>query len=271
LRTRRSPDRRPFWVHRDDLVGSDDGREHLVERLGRARASHRLHAHHSASGSGDRKRRRRSADTRWRWARGGRPRRWSGHVPTPSGTVAIRNAGQPSVTAVVQRRASASRQGEAFNGSPQRGMTNGCAQQAHGPRHRPPGSSRGAGLPARGDHHRRADRVRRLHRRTAPRQQASDSRPADAGLAIPTRGYSLATRDFFEESVSRQPIWVGATLPRPCTAKTRRVVAAAGASHDDRISGTSCAPLTWLQSGHGCPGGGAAPGRRSGGRRRLAG
>jgi hypothetical protein len=38
-----------------------------------------------------------------------------------------------------------------------------------------------------------------------------------------------------------------------------------------RRSGTSCAPLTWLQSGHGCPGGGAAPGRRRGGRRRLAG
>jgi hypothetical protein len=33
-------------------------------------------------------------------------------------------------------------------------------------------------------------------------------------------------------------------------------------------SGTSCAPLTRLQSGHGCPGGGAAPGRRRGGRRR---
>jgi hypothetical protein len=42
-------------------------------------------------------------------------------------------------------------------------------------------------------------------------------------------------------------------------------VAAAGASHDDRISGTSCAPLTWLQYRHGCPGGGAAPGRRRGG------
>jgi hypothetical protein len=45
---------------------------------------------------------------------------------------------QPSVTAVVQRRASASLEGEAFNGSPRRGMTNGCAQQAHGPRHRAP-------------------------------------------------------------------------------------------------------------------------------------
>jgi hypothetical protein len=75
--------------------------------------------------------------------------------------------------------------------------------------------------------------------------------PADAGLAIPTRGYSFATRDLFEESVPRQPISVGARLPRPCTGTTRRVVAAAGASHDDRIPGTSCAPLTWLQRGTG--------------------
>jgi hypothetical protein len=41
-------------------------------------------------------------------------------------------------TAVVQCRTSDSLEGEAFNGSPQRGTTNGCAQQAHGPRHRPP-------------------------------------------------------------------------------------------------------------------------------------
>jgi hypothetical protein len=55
-------------------------------------------------------------------------------------------------TAVVQCCTSDSLEGEAFNGSPQRGTTNGCAQQAHGPRHRPPEVT-GPGLPARGDHH----------------------------------------------------------------------------------------------------------------------
>jgi hypothetical protein len=61
LTPRCSPDQRPFCIHRDDLVGSDDGREHVAECLGRARSSHRFHTHHSANGSGDRKRPRRSA------------------------------------------------------------------------------------------------------------------------------------------------------------------------------------------------------------------
>jgi hypothetical protein len=55
------------------------------------------------------------------------------------------------------------------------------------------------------------------------------------------KGYSLATRDFLEESVPRQPISAGARRPGTCTVTTRRVEAAAGAPHENRISGTSCA------------------------------
>src|SRR5215218_3641991 len=100
---------------------------------------------------------------------------------------------------------------------------------------------------------------------SAPRQQASDSRqqtlvsqspqgilPRDPGLL---GGIGLTSRDLGRWEASL----------RPCTGQERRVVAAAGASHDDRISGTSRAPPTWLRSGHECPGGGAAPGRRRSG------
>src|SRR3954452_11028080 len=74
----------------------------------------------------------------------GPPRRWSGHA-----TLAIRNADHNLATAVVQRRTSASREGEAVNGSPtvlNTLMARGIV----------PGSSRGGGLAAHRDHHPRA-------------------------------------------------------------------------------------------------------------------
>jgi hypothetical protein len=125
-------------------------------------------------------------------AHGARPPwRWTGRGPTTCGTLAIWNADPPCVMAVVQRRTSASLDGEASNGSQPGDTTNGCTQQAHGPRHRPPGSSRRAGLPARGDHHCRAvfdfhstaatviaRRVRRQHGGASLLRDRRGSRPA---------------------------------------------------------------------------------------------
>jgi hypothetical protein len=52
-------------------------------------------------------------------------------------------------------------------------------------------------------------------------------------FSAPRRGDGAVRRDFFEESVPRQPISVGARLPRPCTGTPRRSSPTCGVTSSD--------------------------------------
>ena len=198
MRPRCSPDQSPFCIHRDDLVGSHDGREHVVECLGRARASHRFHTHHSANGSGDRKRPRRSAIRAGRLAQ-----RSSSVMVRPRHARDISTAdltpGRPR-RALRRRLFSAPRRGAGLSGQIDARCVLIPFERRAMARHL-------------------ASRRRTLAGRRWSRNPHKGVLPRDPGLL---RGVGPASADLCRREAS--PAMYGTT---------RRVVAADGASHDD--------------------------------------